>query len=138
VVYPSLKPSDRISRKQVTIYVTEEMHARIRTKAVKEGIPIQEIIAKAINAGLAAKGTQPVLNPLRLRVFIRKNGAAGKRKSPKPSRNGKYALSGWYDRKEVESLANACIAHNTNAQELSESGMKTWLLETQASHSLEQ
>lgn len=111
----------------MTIYVAETIHARIRQKAMHEGIPVQEIVAHAVNAGLRAQGAEPLLNPLRLRVFMRKNGAAGLRTSPKPSRNGKYALSGWYDRKDVEALKAYCASNRTSAQDLSSTGMEEWL-----------
>lgn len=111
----------------MTIYVAESTHARVRQKATHEGIPVQEIVAHAVNAGLSIQGSGPLLNPLRLRVFMRKNGAAGMRTSPKPSRNGKYALSGWYDRKDVEALKAYCSSKGTSAQDLAAAGMERWL-----------
>lgn len=126
--YPSFKPSDRVSRKQVAIYMDVDLNALVRAKAARAGIPLQEVLAAAMNLGLAEHGLAPVLNPLRLKVFRRVNRPAAERTSIKSSRNGKYALSAWYDRKEVQALKAASESLGMSTQDIGAEGIRLWLL----------
>lgn len=111
----------------MSIYVDAETNRIVRARAARDGLPIQEVVAQAINLALAARGRQPALNPTRLRVFRRVNRPAAERTSPKESRNGKITLSGWYDRKEVQSLAEHCSALGESSQVIGVAGLGLWL-----------
>lgn len=136
--YPSLKPSDRSSRRQVSIYVDVETNAIIRSKAAREDVTVQEVVAKAINLALAQLDLPAALNPVRLRVFRRMNRPAAQRTSPKESRNGKVSLSGWYDRKEVQALGAICEERGVSSQALGADGLRLWLGGVDRPHALQE
>lgn len=126
--YPALKPSDRVSRKQVSVFLDADIHAAVRSAAAKADMPLQEALAAAVNLELSLHGLPSTLTAPRIRMFKRiRNAAAPRQSEPRPARKGKLALCGWYDRKEVEALAQLCRELDLSQQVLGVRGIGKWL-----------
>lgn len=52
----ALSPNDRADQLRITIDIPDEMHARIKALATKEGTAMRAIIFKGINTILSDKG----------------------------------------------------------------------------------
>lgn len=123
---PSLR---RLSQRQVIAYLTSERHQAARSYAYARRWTLKEVLARGINAELAAMGIQPVLTPEPERRFQRTQGVALPRTDTQktPKRRGRQGIAGWFDRSETTRLNDLSAECGRSVQDLAESGIERLL-----------
>jgi hypothetical protein len=120
-------PKSRQDKRQITAYLTPKLVEAAHKKARNDGKSIQEVVGEAINAALDVFGyTDPIISVSHDRIVRRSKGVAKIRNAETVPmcRMGKRAVSGWFNRDEVEAVDKLAGQLGQPMQKLVEMGME--------------
>lgn len=120
-------PKSRLSRRQVIVYLPASIDRPARDLARRQRYTLQRFVGMAVNARLSELGIDPILTYTQQHLFVRVEKAAATRTAASPSRAGRTAMAGWFERDEVERLNRLTDELGTSVQDIAEAGVMALL-----------